>query len=376
MLHAGEADAEGADKIAPFINALIINFNNAFYPGICISMDEMVIGWTGIWLYKQFNPSKPAKYHIKAFGLCDSVTGYVINLLVYFGSNTDYRSTDDPKSGNAKKVFHTFLEPLGTGHHVFADRFYTSYELVDFLLKRRTHYTGTLDLRRKDFPPELKTLKLEMGERQDFLNEKKTILCTAFRDKKAKKHFVVVSTKSTYANVSVKNKRSTKIKPSNVNSYNHNMNGCDRVDQMVSYYSAYQRKTHKWWKKLFHWSLEITQNNAYVLYCMSKPGLKNSSLLSFKLELIQGLTKLAAATMPSDLKNLPPKSNRGRPKDVHSMERIQGSRHLIRFVNKDRNCMHCSKPTARKRSSYVCTGCTGMPHLCPKFCFEEWHKVQ
>ena len=380
MLHAGEANAEGADKIEPFLNELIHNFNFAFYPGMCVSLDEMVIGFTGVWAYKQYNPNKPAKHHIKVFGLCDSKTGYVINLLVYFGAKTSYRPSDDPNSGQAKKVFHHLLEPLGTGHHVFADRFYRSYELVDYLKKRQTYYTGTLNVNRKGFPVDIKSLKLAIGERQDFINEDSSIVATAFRDKKAKKHFVVVSTKSTHATVPVEAKfGGTKWKPSCVQAYNHNMNGCDRVDQMVSYYSIFQRKTHKWWKKIFHWSTEIAQNNAYVLYCLSKED-KKTSLLQFKLELIYGLTSLAAAMMPAVHRNLAPAA-RGRPKTVNAVERVQGSRHLIRFVGKDRDCRHCSGAVGdngqkkRKRSSFVCIGCTGMPHLCPKFCFEDWHSV-
>ena len=91
MLHVGStAQAEGKDKIEPFMNALIANFNHAFYPFQSLSLDEMVIGWTGRWIYKQYKASKPKKYHIKTFGLCDANTGYVVNILTYFGRNTSY----------------------------------------------------------------------------------------------------------------------------------------------------------------------------------------------------------------------------------------------------------------------------------------------
>ncbi|BFZ11474.1 hypothetical protein BsWGS_14513 [Bradybaena similaris] len=48
----------------------------------------MIIGFKGKWKYKQFNTTKPYKYHIKSFGLVDSTTGYVLSLLTYYGTNT------------------------------------------------------------------------------------------------------------------------------------------------------------------------------------------------------------------------------------------------------------------------------------------------
>jgi hypothetical protein len=43
------------------------------------------------------------------------------------------------------------------------------------------------------------------------------------------------------------------------------MNGVDNMNQNISYY-AYERKTKKWWKKIFNFILEISINNAYILY--------------------------------------------------------------------------------------------------------------
>ena len=74
-LHVGEPDATGKSKVEPFMNRLIDSYNNAFTPYQEVSIDEMIIGWKGRWKYKQYNASKPHKYHIKSFGLVDSATG-------------------------------------------------------------------------------------------------------------------------------------------------------------------------------------------------------------------------------------------------------------------------------------------------------------
>ena len=49
------------------------------------------------------------------------------------------------------------------------------------------------------------------------------------------------------------------------------MNGCDRLDQLVSYYNNLSRKTGKWWKRIFTWVIEVCQTYAYIIYCLTQP---------------------------------------------------------------------------------------------------------
>ncbi|GFO42195.1 hypothetical protein PoB_006870000 [Plakobranchus ocellatus] len=82
----------------------------------------MILGYKKRWQYKQFNASKPDKYHIKSFALVDSSCGYVI--LTYYGKNTSYHPDSDPDSGMAIRIFDTLLKDVGTRYHIFADRWY------------------------------------------------------------------------------------------------------------------------------------------------------------------------------------------------------------------------------------------------------------
>lgn len=59
-----------------------------------LAIDEMAIGFTGHWKFKQFNASKPKKYHIKTFGIY-IVTGFV-SIFRYFGEVTSHNSEADP----------------------------------------------------------------------------------------------------------------------------------------------------------------------------------------------------------------------------------------------------------------------------------------
>ena len=37
------------------------------------------------------------------------------------------------------------------------------------------------------------------------------------------------------------------------------------MDQMMAYYS-FERKSVKWWRKVFFWVLEVIINNAHIIY--------------------------------------------------------------------------------------------------------------
>ena len=55
-----------------------------------------------------------------------------------------------------------------------------------------------------------------------------------------------------------------------IHDYNQHMMGVDRLDQMMAYYN-FERKSVKWWRKVFFWVLEAMVTNSYVLYREADP---------------------------------------------------------------------------------------------------------
>ena len=160
-LHACEVDATGKAKIEPFVERLVVNFQNTFYPFKNIWIDEMVIGFKGRFSMRQYNPQKPSKHHIKTFGLCDSATGYCYNLFVYLGADTTWHPRHDPGAQQAEKVFQKPTQPLRTQkHHIFADRLYTSIPVITFITRAGISYTGTINVNRRSFLLAIKQTKL------------------------------------------------------------------------------------------------------------------------------------------------------------------------------------------------------------------------
>ena len=371
MLHVGEPNSPGCEKIEPFMKNLISEFQAAFYPFKEVSIDEMTVGCKGRFRYKQYNPMKPKKHHIKVFGLCDSSTGYVYNLFPYFGSKTSF-VIPEQYLGQSVKVFNTLLQPLDTGHHVFADRYYTSYELLKFMRDKSFHYTGTLQTNRKGFPDEVKKNKLGHRESKFFKSAQDgDMVCVIWRDKKAKKPCVLVSTNADNSNADVQRKREVVEMPALIHKYNSCMNGCDRSDQMVSYFGTHERRSKKWWKKLYHWMFEVAQLNAFILFRLSrKKQNKTISFKQFKSKLIQSFQQQVVQHHRGDILQ---RKSPGRPRLVQ-MERYTQKQHIIQYVQQDRNCVYCSSANTRKRTNYICSSCSVHPHLHPKDCFEKYHK--
>ena len=372
MLHCSDDNnAVSKEKVEPFVEVLLKNYREAFYPFQDLSLDEMVIGWQGRWAYKQFNAAKPKKYHIKVFGLCDSTTSYVLNLLTYYGKETSYNPECDADSGQAKKVFHTLLAPFGKGHHIFADRYYTSYELLEYLCENKYYFTGTLNVQRRNFPPELKQQKLDHMQAKWYLSEGEKILCVSWKDKKAKKPCVAVSTSASVEMVTKPTKkRAESTMPGFIHQYNSAMNGCDRANQGVGYCGIFNRKSRKWWKKIFHWIVEITQHNSHILHILATE--KKTPRASFKRRLVAEMTELASQKLTEAEKAGPKKNAAGR-KAANPIERLTGNKHLVALSDKDRNCVVCSTPAQQRRTKYYCSGCTNKPYLHAKGCFEQYH---
>lgn len=56
-----------------------------YHPDLNITVDECLVGFRGRCTFKQYMPSKPAKYGIKIWAACDAKTSYCFNMQVYTG---------------------------------------------------------------------------------------------------------------------------------------------------------------------------------------------------------------------------------------------------------------------------------------------------
>ena len=86
------------------------------------------------------------------------------------------------------------------------------------------------------------------------------------------------------------------MKPSLMCSYNKCMGGVDSNDQLLQY-SAYNRRSLKWWKKVALMLLNLSMTNAYILYNYWRK-LRNCKEITHTKFCITVIKKLIASTVP------------------------------------------------------------------------------
>ena len=77
------------DKLAPISEVLdlhLANLQKYYVPGASLTVDEQLIPFRGRCSFIQYIPSKPAKYGLKLFWICDSETYYPLKCIIYTGA--------------------------------------------------------------------------------------------------------------------------------------------------------------------------------------------------------------------------------------------------------------------------------------------------
>ena len=179
--------------------------------------------------------------------MASSSNGYLLNVLVYTGAQTLDGSTADELPQPARVVMHLMEPYISRGHHVFADRYYSSIPLVKALEQKGTAFTGVCNKNRVGLPRAIRQ-PLSLHDNEIVCYRAGIMLCLAWRAEKKKNPVVMLSSDASSAVVTIsarhQNGRNVK-KPKVVDLYNHNMNGVDISDQLsVSY--PFPRKTRKW----------------------------------------------------------------------------------------------------------------------------------
>lgn len=131
-----------------------------YIPHEYVTVDETLVPFRGRCSFKQYMPSKPAKYGLKFWCLCDAKTGYCLKMKPYLG--TDHG--DNRVQNLGKKVVMDLTEHLDIGRTVVTDNFFTSLELLRELRSRNLGLVGTVRKNRRELPLEFVEAKCEEGK--------------------------------------------------------------------------------------------------------------------------------------------------------------------------------------------------------------------
>nr|CAH7752331.1 unnamed protein product [Callosobruchus chinensis] len=346
-------------KIEPIMDLLIKKFQGAYIPAQEFCIDESLIPFRGRLIMKQYIPQKTHKYGVKIFKLCCG-SGFTWNMKLYCGKHAD-----GGVSVPTNIVMHLSQKLLNSGRTVVTDNYYTSLELANNLLDKKTHLLGTLRSNRRGNPKEVINKKLKRGEVVAQENNR-GICILKWKDKR---DVLMISTKHTHETVIVHKRTGDVEKPVAVIEYNKAKSSIDLSDQMASYHSAL-RKTVKWYRKI---AIELifgtAMVNAHFLYKAIND--QPISITDFKESVVECLL-----FPDNDESNLPSTSKPDTRQDRHILKKKEGCSHKVR-----RYCKGCynkklkgeiPKNKVTKVTTY-CDSCEGNPHFCLD-CFGKYHK--
>jgi len=104
-----------------FFELWVKSFQDCYIPNENLTVDEQLVTFRGRCPFRQFIPSKPGKYGMKIWALCDSVTSYVYNMQV----NTGREEEQNREVNQGQRVVFDLISGLDkSGRNVICDNFY------------------------------------------------------------------------------------------------------------------------------------------------------------------------------------------------------------------------------------------------------------
>ena len=364
-------------KLRPLIDGMRDTFRQSYDIGQYVSVDEHMVKGKGRNPFKQYLPNKPIKRGTKIWEVACSCCGYVFDFQVYTG-----KVNGVSEHGLAHRVVVDLVSQFrNQGIIVCMDNFFTGFPLMKELSEQSIYVVGTLRTNRKGYPEALKDARLIKGmKRGDYHSVASgDIVCSLWKDTK----YV------TFASNVHSSKGNTKIKrklnkgetvdlpcPPSAISYNANMGAVDRHDQMVRSY-AIDRKSRRWWVRLFVSFLDAIVVNAYIIYkenfkIMNMPQPQkpphpmghDKFMASIIHDLMGGFT---CRRRPGPSPSLPISPAHHNEHDSVNMVELG----LLKFGR----CHHCCigvRNAKRKETGFGCKTC--MKRLCRSSCHMDYHR--
>ncbi|CAH2017704.1 unnamed protein product [Acanthoscelides obtectus] len=266
------------DKLAPIrelFETFLVNFQNNFIASEYLTVDEQLLAFRGRCGFKQFIPSKPAKYGIKTFALCDSKTSYTFNLETYVGTQPEgpYKL-----SNSSEDIVIRLVNPVaGTNRNITGDNWFTSLSLVKKLLQeKKLTYIGTMRKNKREIPPQFLPNK-NRPEKSSLFGFQKDCTMVSYCPKKNRS---VILLSSMHFDDAIDEETGDDKKPVIIADYNHTKIDVDLVDQLCQKYNV-ARNTRRWPTVVFYNLINISGINALCVYKANHPPQKRIARSDF-----------------------------------------------------------------------------------------------
>ncbi|XP_054639996.1 piggyBac transposable element-derived protein 4-like [Dunckerocampus dactyliophorus] len=331
-----------ANKLSP-ISDLWSSWNfrlqKMFNAGRDVCVDEQLIAFRGRCSFKQYMPSKPAKYGIKIWALCDARTSYALMLEVYTG-----KPPGGTREHNVGMRVVLGLADALEGHTITVDNFFTSIPLAAELKKKRNSLVGTVRRNKPELPAQVTQITGRQPLSSIFCFTKDMAL-VSYVPKKGK-NVLVLSTAHKEPKVEDGGKR----KPQMTLDYNKSKGAVDHLDQACGTYST-RRRAQRWPMCLFYHMLDISAFNAFLLYTSVNPGWNGNRLYRRRLF----LEEVGNALIMPEVHRRKPQTAAGEVQAAVPKRKQCGL--CTDKLIASNACEKCGTPICRKHMRSLCKNC-------------------
>lgn len=349
------------DKLAAIRNVWdrwVDNLPRFFNPGEDVTIDEQLVSFRGRCPFKQYIPTKPAKYGIKIWTMCDSSTSYVLKAQVYTGK----KKGESPERNQGMRVVSDLTYGL-TGHNLTCDNFFTSYKLAQLLLKRKITMVGTIRKNKPELPKAM-LCNEDLHSSAFYFTADTTVVNYV---PKKRKSVILMSTLHNDAIISERNDK----KPEIILYYNSTKGAVDTLDQCVSTYTC-KRKTNRWPMVIFYNILDVSAYNSYILWIQINPDWNRKKLtkrrvyleelgLSLISEYVNSRTYLPRWNESKNSLTNQSCSNEGKGRNKGTDKSAKRARCKICPSSNDNKtgiiCKICGKHVCKAHVTYICQTC-------------------
>ncbi|XP_051516636.1 piggyBac transposable element-derived protein 4-like [Myxocyprinus asiaticus] len=362
----GTAEHDRLFRVKPLMDTIRHACKAMYHPKRNLAVDERVVACKANTRMSQYMKAKPTRCGFKLFVLADSSNGYTVDFSVYTGKN------NFPTGHGLSYDAVTSLldcEVLGSGYHVYMDNFYTSPKLLTDLFAMKFGACGTYRDSRKDCPRDATNSLSETSARGSirWIRDGPLVFVKWMDTREVS---VCSTIHSAYTGETVqrrvKSQDTWRTKtfpcPAPVTAYNKHMGGVDLSDQLLQTAVA-QRKTMKWYRKIFLHLLDIASTNAFILHKELGGNMTHKEFMEQLIAELCGVSqKVAPKQTSSDHVPVPGAELTSDAKNVATVSR--------------RKCMLCKVQHGKRQvTPWKCQACD--VHLCLQLnrnCFQKWHK--
>lgn len=263
------AERIGLDKAAPIRDIwLMLNQNLAqgYKPHESLTVDEQLFPFRGRTKFTQYIPSKPSKYGIKVFWVCDSTNAYPLKGQIYTGKPSD---AERQKNVGERTVLDLVAKYKNSGRNVTCDNFFTTLQLGETLNSWKMSLVGTVRKNKKFLPSSMQANNKRDVHSTNFAFNSIATLCSYVP--KRNKAVVLLSTMHMTGEID----NSMNNKPEIIKYYNKTKGAVDTMDKMLGEYTT-KRTTKRWPLAFFFNIIDVAALAGYIIYMDHNQNVKST----------------------------------------------------------------------------------------------------